>query len=227
MSFLIYLWLPILLSALFVFILSGILHMALPWHKNDYKTVPDEDKMRDALRPFDVPPGDYMLPSCVGGDYNSPDFKAKLDAGPNWIMTVLPKGQGNMGATFVQWLVFLLLVGTFIAYIAVHALPGDAPARMVFRIVPGGLYLLDEPEAALSPHSQLAFLYQLQQAVAQGSQFIVATHSPIIASFPGAQIYGFDTGKVEPVAYDDLESVRLYRHFLKAPRNYLDKLFRE
>lgn len=95
------------------------------------------------------------------------------------------------------------------------------------RVVPGGLYLLDEPEAALSPHSQLAFLYQLQQAVAQGSQFIVATHSPIIASFPGAQIYGFDTGRVEPVAYDDLESVRLYRHFLKAPRNYLEKLFRE
>jgi predicted ATPase len=95
------------------------------------------------------------------------------------------------------------------------------------RIVPGGLYLLDEPEAALSPHSQLAFLYQLQQAVAQGSQFIVATHSPIIASFPGAQIYGFDTGKVEPIAYDDLESIGLYRHFLKNPQGYLEKLFRE
>lgn len=135
MSFLVYLWLPILLSTVFVFILSGILHMALPWHKSDYKTVPNEDKVREALRPFDVPPGDYMMPSCAGGDYNSPDFKAKLDAGPNWVMTVLPKGQSGMGITFLQWFIFLLLVSAFIAYIAVHALPGDAPVRMVFRCI--------------------------------------------------------------------------------------------
>lgn len=135
MSFILYLWLPILLSAVFVFILSGILHMALPWHKNDFKKLPAEDAVRDALRPFNVPPGDYMTPSCGNGDYNSSEFKAKLAAGPNVMMTVMPNGPGNMGATFVQWFVYLLALGTFIAYIAVHALPGDAPARMVFRIV--------------------------------------------------------------------------------------------
>lgn len=95
------------------------------------------------------------------------------------------------------------------------------------RIVPGGLYLIDEPEAALSPHSQLAFLYRVRQAIADGSQFIVATHSPIIASFPDAQILSFDGGRVTEVAYDDLESVSLYRHFLKNPKNYLERLFRE
>lgn len=95
------------------------------------------------------------------------------------------------------------------------------------RIVPGGLYLIDEPEAALSPHSQLAFLYQVRHAIGQGSQFIIATHSPIIASYPEAQILGFDRGRIEPVAYDDLESVGLYRSFLKDPQNYLARLFQE
>ena len=129
------LWLPILLSAVFVFVLSGVLHMALPWHKNDFKKVPDEDKVRDALRPFTVPPGDYMMPICEGGNYNSPEFKAKLDAGPNLLMTVLPNGQGNMSATFVQWFVFLLVVGIFTAYVAFHTVPVNATYLGIFRIV--------------------------------------------------------------------------------------------
>ena len=95
------------------------------------------------------------------------------------------------------------------------------------RIVPQGLYLLDEPEAALSPHSQLAFLLQIREAVAARSQFIIATHSPIIASYPEAQILEFGPDGIRPVAYDDLEGVSLYRHFLRNPRQYLDRLFRE
>jgi len=93
------------------------------------------------------------------------------------------------------------------------------------RIVPGGLYLLDEPEAALSPHSQLAFLYQVKRAVEEDSQFIIATHSPIISSYPGAQIFSFDQGRIEQLAYDELEGVNLYRRFLEDPRNYLERLF--
>jgi len=135
MSAVLSLWLPILLSAVFVFVLSGVLHMALPWHKNDYRPAPDEDKVRDALRPFDVPPGDYMLPACNDGNYNTPEFKAKLDAGPNWIVTVLPKGQGAMGLTFVQWLIFLVVVSFFIAYVAAHAVPAGTHYLGVFRIV--------------------------------------------------------------------------------------------
>lgn len=95
------------------------------------------------------------------------------------------------------------------------------------RIVAGGLYLLDEPEAALSPHSQLGFLYLMHRAIQQGSQFIIATHSPIIASFPDAQILSFDHGRIESVAYEELENVRLYRQFLQNPANYLERLFRE
>jgi len=129
------LWLPILLSALFVFILSAVVHMALPWHKSDFQKLPDEEKVRDALRPFDVPPGDYMVPMCDGGNYNSPEFKAKLDAGPNWVVTAMPKGQMMMGATFLQWFVYLVIVNAFVAYVASRSVGMGTHYLGVFRIV--------------------------------------------------------------------------------------------
>ncbi|MBA4137310.1 MAG: hypothetical protein C0518_08345 [Opitutus sp.] len=128
-------WLPILLSAVFVFVLSGILHMALPWHKNDFKKMPDEDGIRGALKPFDVPPGDYMMPMCEGGNYNSPEYKAKLEAGPNWMVTALPKGCGSMGLTFVQWFTYLVVISFFVAYVAHVAVPAGAHYLGVFRMV--------------------------------------------------------------------------------------------
>jgi len=129
------LWLPILLSAVFVFILSGIIHMALPWHRNDFAKLPDEDGVRSALKPFDAPPGDYMVPICEGGNYNSPEFKAKLAEGPNWIVTVLPKGEGSMGFTFVQWFLYLLIVNVFVAYVATRSVDPGTHYLGVFRIV--------------------------------------------------------------------------------------------
>jgi predicted ATPase len=95
------------------------------------------------------------------------------------------------------------------------------------RLVPNGLYLLDEPEAALSPHSQLAFLLQLRDAVAVGSQFVIATHSPLLTAYPGAEILEFGPAGMHPTTYDDIEGVELYRHFLRSPRSYLERLFRE
>ncbi len=89
------------------------------------------------------------------------------------------------------------------------------------RFVPGGLYLLDEPEAPLSPQSQLALIAMLSDMVAQEAQFIVATHSPILLAFPGARIYSFDGGQVREVAYDTLEHVTLTRDFLNAPERFL------
>lgn len=129
------LWLPILLSAVFVFVLSAVIHMALPWHKNDFAKMPDEDKVRAALRPFNVPPGDYMLPMCDGGNYNSPEYKAKVEEGPNQIVTVLPKGCGSMGATFVQWFAYLVIINFFVAYVATHAVAAGTHYLGVFRIV--------------------------------------------------------------------------------------------
>lgn len=95
------------------------------------------------------------------------------------------------------------------------------------RIVPGGLYLLDEPEAALSPQSQLGFLAMIRAAVDDGAQFIVATHSPILMATPGALILGFDDPPVAPVAYDEIESVALVRDFLNAPERYLRRIWED
>lgn len=72
---------------------------------------------------------------CEGGNYNSPEFKAKLEAGPNWMVTALPKGCGSMGMTFVQWFTYLVAISFFVAYVAHHAVPAGAHYLGVFRIV--------------------------------------------------------------------------------------------
>jgi predicted ATPase len=92
------------------------------------------------------------------------------------------------------------------------------------RFVPGGLYLLDEPEAPLSPQSQLALLAMIGDMVAQDAQFVVATHSPMLLAFPDAQIYSFDSIPVRAVSYEELDHVRITRDFLNAPNRYLSQL---
>jgi predicted ATPase len=92
------------------------------------------------------------------------------------------------------------------------------------RFVPGGLYLLDEPEAPLSPQSQLALIAMMHEMIGQQSQFIIATHSPILLAYPGARIITFDRTPVEEVAYANLEHVNLTREFLNDPERYLRRL---
>lgn len=92
------------------------------------------------------------------------------------------------------------------------------------RFVPGGLYLLDEPEAPLSPNSQLAMIAMLHDMVQQDAQFVIATHSPILLALPGAQIVSFDQSPPEVVAYEELEHVTVTRDFLNNPARYLRHL---
>jgi predicted ATPase len=92
------------------------------------------------------------------------------------------------------------------------------------RFVPDGLYLLDEPEAPLSPQSQLGLMAMIQDMLVEGAQFIIATHSPILLAFPGATIYSFDRAPAARVPYDELEHVVLTREFLNAPERYLRAL---
>jgi predicted ATPase len=93
------------------------------------------------------------------------------------------------------------------------------------RFVPNGLFLLDEPEAPLSPLRQLGFLSLLKEMVDKhNAQFIIATHSPILMAFPDAQILSFDQSPVAPVAYDDLEHVSLTRDFLNNRDAFLRRL---
>ncbi|MDX1649184.1 MAG: AAA family ATPase [Myxococcota bacterium] len=92
------------------------------------------------------------------------------------------------------------------------------------RLVPGGLHLLDEPEAALSPTSQLALLALGRELVAEGAQLVVATHAPVLMAWPDATILSFDHAPVAPVAWDDIPHVQLLRTFLRDPQAFLRHL---
>lgn len=91
------------------------------------------------------------------------------------------------------------------------------------RLVPGGLYILDEPELSLSPTRQLGLLSLMKSMIKQSCQFIIITHSPILMAFEDAVIYEFDEN-VREVAYEDIEHVRLTRDFLMNPKSYLKHL---
>jgi predicted ATPase len=91
------------------------------------------------------------------------------------------------------------------------------------RIKPGGLYLLDEPEAPLSPRRQIALLERLSKSSRAGAQFVIATHSPILLACPGARIYSFDEIPIARVEYATLEHVVVMRDFLNDPRRFLPR----
>lgn len=133
------LWLPILLGAVAVFITSSVVHMLLPHHRKDHKILPEEDGVMDALRRFDIPPGDYLVPCSHAGmdSMKDPAFKAKAEAGPHLVMTVLPKEvfTEGMGKTMAAWFLYCVLVSFFAAYAAELALAPGAAYMEVFRFV--------------------------------------------------------------------------------------------
>ena len=128
------LWLPILVSSVIVFVASTVIHMMLPYHHSDFGKVPDEDGLQEALRKLDIPPGDYMLP-CAGGPegMKSPAHKERLAKGPVVLMTVMEKGATNMGASLVQWFLYLVLVSFLAAYVTSRAVGPDPHYLQVFR----------------------------------------------------------------------------------------------
>ena len=136
------LWLPILLSAVLVFIASSLIHMLTPWHKSDYATVPREDEVMNALRPLAVPPGDYMMPRpATAGDLKSPEYVDRANRGPVMVLTVLPNGVAPMGGLLVKWFVYLVVVALFAGYIASRALAPGADYLSVFRFVGATAFL--------------------------------------------------------------------------------------
>jgi len=130
------LWLPILVSAVIVFVASSIIHMLLPFHRKDYRPVPSEDAVMESLRRFNIPPGDYLMP-CPTGAHAMKDaaFLEKRSKGPVLMMTVMPGGPINMGGPLGQWFVYSCVVGLFAGYVAGVALPPGAPYLSVFRFV--------------------------------------------------------------------------------------------
>jgi hypothetical protein len=113
------LWLPILLSAVFVFIASSIIHMVIGYHRADFKRLPDEDGVMSALRPFALAPGDYMLPAPPGpSGMRDPAFLEKFKKGPVGTFTITKGGVIKMGPQLAQWFVYCLFVSVFAGYIA-------------------------------------------------------------------------------------------------------------
>ena len=130
------LWLPILISSVVVFIASWVIHVVLPWHKNEYPAVPNEGKVMDALRPFAIPPGDYMMPRAASmGEMRKPEFTEKLKKGPVMVVTVMPNGPMSMGKSLALWALYCAIVGIFAAYVAGRAVPSGAPYLRVFQLV--------------------------------------------------------------------------------------------
>ena len=128
------LWLPILLSSVIVFAVSSLIHMFTPWHKGDYGQVPNEDRVMDALRPFNVPPGDYMIPRPSSmKDMSSPAFTDKMKKGPVMIVTVMPNAMAGMAKPLLLWFVYSIVVGALSAYVAGRALDHGAAYLSVFR----------------------------------------------------------------------------------------------
>ena len=130
------LWLPILLAAVLVFVASSVIHMFLNWHKHDFQGVSDEDGVMDALRGFDIPPGNYLIPRAESMEVmKSEAFQARAKRGPCLFMTVLrPGNPSDMGKQFVQWFVYCLVVGLFAAYVTGLALGPGAEYMAVFKV---------------------------------------------------------------------------------------------
>lgn len=127
------LWLPIVLSAVAVFMLSSLVWMVLPWHRQDFRPLPDEPGARAALR--NVPPGQYMVPHCADrSQMQHPDHLKKIEEGPVGILVMMPKGNPSMSRNLVQWFVWTLVVSTSVAYVVSRSIPGGVGFTLVFQV---------------------------------------------------------------------------------------------
>lgn len=128
------LWLPILLSAAAAFVVSAVIHMLLGYHAGDFRKLPQEERVMDALRGFDLDPGDYTMPRPRSAkDMRSPEYMEKMKRGPVAILTVFPSGSPQMGKQLTQWFIYMVVVGILAAYVTSRAVGPGADYLAVFR----------------------------------------------------------------------------------------------
>ena len=129
------LWMPILLSAVIVFVASSILHIVLPYHKSDYRKLPEEDKVVDALRAAGVTPGPaYHFPHTTHKEMRSPEVVEKFKRGPIGLLTVIPSGAPAMGKYLGMWFVYCVVVGIFVGCVTASTLSPGALYPRVFHV---------------------------------------------------------------------------------------------
>ena len=136
MSILGALWLPIVLSAVLVFVVSSIIHMVLKYHNRDYTRLPNEDAVRAALRAGNPEPRQYIIPYCPEmKEMESPEMRQKFIDGPVGVLNLRRSGLPALGPTLLQWFLYSLVVSFFVAYLAAHTIEPGARYLDVFRVV--------------------------------------------------------------------------------------------
>ena len=129
MNALLSLWLPILLSAVVVFVISSLVHMVLKWHASDYSALANEDAVRDAIRAGNPTPGRYVVPHCADmKDMAGEAMVKKYREGPVGHFTLGPNGAPNMGKFLGQWFILNLIVAAVAAFLASRIYGMDARA---------------------------------------------------------------------------------------------------
>jgi hypothetical protein len=136
MQVVIALWLPIVLSAVLVFVASSVIHMVIKWHNAEYRPLPNEGQVRSAIRAASPAPGQYVIPYCMDMKaMGAPEMQQKYQEGPIAVITVRPNGPPRMGSALALWFVFILAVSAIAAYIAGKTQPPGAPLLQVCRVV--------------------------------------------------------------------------------------------
>jgi hypothetical protein len=135
------LWLPVLLSAVAAFFASFVIHMLLKYHQNNFSKLDSEDAVRDALRPFDIAPGEYAIPRTTHENMKQPEHMAKYEQGPVVIMTVWPNAAPNMTKNLALWFGYCLLAGLLAAYLAGRTLGPGAGYLSVFQVTGTAAFL--------------------------------------------------------------------------------------
>lgn len=129
------LWMPVVVSAMFVFIALALVHGVLGWHKDDMAAVPAEAKVMETLRGLNVRPGLYRFPFSDSVDeMKTPEWDEKMKQGPVGVMTIQPSSPINMGKLFGQWFVYSLVIAVFAAYVTGRTRGMGAPFLEVFRV---------------------------------------------------------------------------------------------
>jgi hypothetical protein len=127
---------PVLLSAVFVFIASTLIHVVFKWHNPDYKKLPNEDEVSAAIRKGNPAPAQYIFPHCLEGkDKNSPEMKQKFIQGPIGVMYIRASGEMKIGPFLGSWFAYTIIISILAGYMAQFILPPGADYMKVFRIV--------------------------------------------------------------------------------------------
>ncbi len=176
------LWLPILVSAIAVFLISSVIHMATPMHKGDQSAIPNEDAVLDAVRAAKVPGGHFRFPFAASmAELGSDEMKAKLERGPVGYLTIAPSHANGMGKALLTWFLYSIAISTVAGYVAGIALAPGAPFEPVLRITSA---------IALLAYCTATFHESIWKGVSWGVAFRFAIDGAIYAIATGA-VFGW------------------------------------